>query len=242
MRRREVLTGLLLAGFSTHGEAQGPEKPYRIVILNLTLRADELNEFGPFPHYRAFFQELRRRGFDEKQDLVVVRLSAEGDTNRHSQIVGEAVAIHPDAIFAVGTRFMRLLKEVTTTAPVVGIATDPAGHGLIDSLARPGGNMTGISLDAGVEIVGKRLELLKEIDPRIERVGYLAPQFGWDGLHGEAMERLARTKGITLVGPPLQSPIEAAEYRRVFAAMAEQRAHAVFVSDYAENLGNRHLI
>ena len=102
--------------------------------------------------------------------------------------------------------------------------------------------MTGVSLDAGVEIVGKRLELLKEIDPRIERVGYLAPQAGWEGLHREAMERLARSADIALVGPPLRSPVQEAEYRRVFAAMAEQGIQAVFVSDYAENFGNRQLI
>ena len=101
---------------------------------------------------------------------------------------------------------MHLLKQ--TTVPVVGIATDPVGHGLVDSLARPGGNMTGVSLDAGVEIVGKRLELLKEIDRSVERVGYLAPQAGWGGAAREAMERLARSLGMALVGPPLQSPLQ----------------------------------
>ena len=119
-------------------------------------------------------------------------------------MVRKAVALQPNVIFAVGIRFMHLLKQ--TTVPVVGIATDPVGHGLVDSLARPGGNMTGVSLDAGVEIVGKRLELLKEIDRSLERVGYLAPQAGWEGLHREAMERLARSLGMALVGPPLQSP------------------------------------
>ena len=240
MRRRDLITTLLLSIFSSAASAQRHQKSYRIVILNLTLRTEELHEFGPFPQYTAFFGELRRNGFDEKQNLLVERLSAQGDADQHPQMVRKAVALQPNVIFAVGIRFMHLLKQ--TTVPVVGIATDPVGHGLVDSLARPGGNMTGVSLDAGVEIVGKRLELLKEIDRSVERVGYLAPQAGWEGLHREAMERLARSLGMALVGPPLQSPLQEAEYRRVFAAMAERGAQAIFVSDYAENFGNRHLI
>jgi putative ABC transport system substrate-binding protein len=157
-------------------------------------------------------------------------------------MIREAVALQPDVIFAVGIRFMRILKETASTIPVVGIATDPVGHGLVQSLARPGGNMTGVSLDAGTEIIGKRLELLREIAPRVTRVGYLAPKAGWEGLHGGAMHRLASQAGVTIIGPPLESPLQQTEYRRVFAAMAAGRADAVFVSDYAENFGNRRLI
>src|SRR5215204_5823061 len=144
IRRRDLLTTLLLVALSSQATAQQRGKPYRIVILNLTLRSDELHEFGPFPQYSAFFKELRQHGFDERQNLVVERLSAVGDADRHPQMVREAVALKPNAIFAVGIRFMRLLKQTTSTVPIVGIATDPVGHGLVDSLARPGGNMTGV--------------------------------------------------------------------------------------------------
>ena len=70
MRRRDLITTLLLSFFSSAASAQRHQKSYRIVILNLTLRTEELHEFGPFPQYTAFFGELRRNGFDEKQNLL----------------------------------------------------------------------------------------------------------------------------------------------------------------------------
>jgi putative ABC transport system substrate-binding protein len=223
-------------------DAQQRERKYRIVVLSLSVASAELTESGSFPQWRAFFKELRRFGYEEGRNLSIVRLSAEDRAERHPELIREAVALQPDVIFAVGLRFMRLLKQTISTSPVVGIATDPVGHKLVESLARPGGNMTGVSLDAGVELLGKRLELLKEMEPRITRVGYLAPQPGWEGLHGEVMERLARQAGLALLGPPLESPLQEPEYRRVFAIMANSGADAVFISDYAENFGNRRVI
>ena len=70
MKRRDLITTLLLSTFSSAASAQQHPKPYRIVILNLTLRTEDLHEFGPFPQYTALFRELRRNGFDEKQNLV----------------------------------------------------------------------------------------------------------------------------------------------------------------------------
>jgi putative ABC transport system substrate-binding protein len=137
---------------------------------------------------------------------------------------------------------LRVLKDANTTTPIVGMTSDPVGHGLVASLARPGANMTGVSLDAGMEILGKRLELLREIAPNMIRVGYLAPLPGWEGLHQQAMQGLAQNAAMKLVGPPLQSPINETEYRRVFEAMAQAHVDAVFVSDYGENFTHRAVI
>jgi putative ABC transport system substrate-binding protein len=139
-------------------------------------------------------------------------------------------------------RVLQHIKATTTTVPAVGSTSDPVGYGLAASLARPGGNITGISVDTGVEIYGKRLELLRELVPSAKTVAFLTPRDGWDNLFGKAAKEAARQQGLSLVGPPLDSPIGEAEYRRVFAAMIEQRPDALLVSDYGENMTHRRLI
>ena len=134
------------------------------------------------------------------------------------------------------------VKAATSTIPAVGSTSDPVGYGLAASLARPGGNITGISVDTGVEIFGKRLQLLRELVPGAKKVAFLTPRDGWDNILGKAAKEAAGQLGLSLVGPPLDTPVGEAEYRRVFAAMAEQRPDALLVSDYNENLVHRHLI
>ena len=134
------------------------------------------------------------------------------------------------------------VKAATSAIPAVGSTSDPVGYGLAASLARPGGNITGISVDTGVEIFGKRLQLLRELVPGAKKVAFLTPRDGWDNIFGKAAKEAAGQLGLSLVGPPLDTPIGEAEYRRVFAAMAEQRPDALLVSDYNENLVHRHLI
>ena len=134
------------------------------------------------------------------------------------------------------------LKAANAAIPVVGITSDPVGYGLAASLSHPGGNMTGVSIDAGIEILGKRVQLLMEAVPKASKFAYLAPPMGWEGNYGNAMRESASRVGIALVGPPLNSPIDESEYRRVLAAMIQQGVDVLFVSEYGENYTNRQLI
>ena len=84
--------------------------------------------------------------------------------------------------------------------------------------------MTGVSIDAGIELLGKRVQLLLEVAPKASKFAYLAPPMGWEGNYGNAMREIASRAGIALVGPPLNSPIDESEYRRVLAAMLQQGA------------------
>jgi putative tryptophan/tyrosine transport system substrate-binding protein len=134
-------------------------------------------------------------------------------------------------------------KAATTAIPIVGLMADPVVFGIVDSLAHPGGNITGISTDAGPEIWGKRLDLLREAAPGTSRAGFLASRFVWESPFGVARIRAAAQRlGISIIGPPLEGTLQEQEYRRVFEAMLQDRADALIVSDQAENFTYRKLI
>ena len=237
-----TLIGLAAVAAPLAARAQQGRKTYRIAILSLATDPADMTESSTNPIFRALFQELRRLGYVEGQNLVVERRSGLGRSERYPEIAREAVALNPDLIYATGLRLMLPLKAANAAIPVVGITSDPVGYGLAASLSHPGGNMTGVSIDAGIEILGKRMQLLMEAVPKTSKVAYLAPPMGWEGNYGNAMREIASRVGIALVGPPLNSPIDESEYRRVLAAMIQQGVDVLFVADYGENNVNRQLI
>ena len=118
---------------------------------------------------------------------------------------------------------------------------DPLEAGLATNLARPGGNLTGITLDAGIEIWGKRLELLKEAVPSTAKAAFLGMREGWEGSFGQFLRDAGRRLGISIVSmvPQAGTP---AEIERVFAEMGQQLADAVLVSGEGDLYAHRHLI
>jgi putative tryptophan/tyrosine transport system substrate-binding protein len=185
----------------------------------------------------VFFEELRRRGFVEGQNLVYERYSAEGRTDQFSELARDVVRSNPDLIFADMTSLVLALKAATTTIPIVAYMSDPVAAGIVPSLARPGGNITGVT-DTGPEFWGKYVELLKEAVPGLSSVGFLASRKGWELPEGAAMQEAARRVQISLIGPPLDYPLDAAEYRRVIAAIAQAGAQALIVFDQPQNYQN----
>src|SRR5262249_39417321 len=133
----------------------------------------DLTETSSLQLWRAFFQELRRLGYVEGRNLIVERYSGMGRTEHYAEVARDAVRSKPDLIFATPTVLVQHLRAATTTIPIVGIMGDPLGFGLVASLAHPGGNITGMSGEAGPEIATKRLEPLKEVFPSVSRVGLL---------------------------------------------------------------------
>jgi putative tryptophan/tyrosine transport system substrate-binding protein len=110
-------------------------------------------------------------------------------------------------------------------------------------LARPGGNVTGVSVDAGLEVWGKRLELLREAVPEsVSGVGYLASRDTLRNSQATAVQQAAKQLGILLIMIPLEGTVQEAEYRRAFEAMTQGHAHAIIISDQVENYAHRRLI
>jgi putative ABC transport system substrate-binding protein len=245
MRRRTFIAGLLVAAAAGRAQAQRTAKVYRIARIYPALPAAEAiklkNTKGSLQW--VFFEELRRLGFVEGQNLVFERYSAEGRTDQFSELARDVARSNPDLIIASQDALVLALKAATTTIPIVAMTGDPVANGIVSSLARPGGNITGVSGDAGPEISGKHVQLLREAVPGVSSVGYLAPRRIWEqNAEGAAMREAARRVLISLIGPPLDYPLDAAEYRRVIAAMAQAGAQALIVAASPQAYQNLRLI
>jgi putative ABC transport system substrate-binding protein len=118
---------------------------------------------------------------------------------------------------------------------------DPVPFGIVASLSRPGGNITGVNVEAGLDIWGKRLQVLREAIPRASRVGFLGSRQIWDLPQLGALREAARQMDISLLGPPLES-LQESEYRRVLGAMEQEQLNGVIVSDQLEHVTYRRLI
>jgi putative ABC transport system substrate-binding protein len=241
MRRRELIAGLLCIAAMKRAEAQQKATVYRIAVVSPSDPVSELNETG-HRYYRAFFQTLRQLGYVEGRNLTVERYSGEGQSEDFSKLAADVVRSRPDLIHAAGNRMASALNAATNTIPIVATLGDPVAGGLVRSMARPGGNITGTTVEAGSEIMGKYLELLREIAPASSRVAWLASRRLWDMSYAPVLAEVTQRTNISLIGPPLDAPIQEAEYRRVFAAMVQGGADALIVSSQPENLAHRRLI
>jgi putative tryptophan/tyrosine transport system substrate-binding protein len=122
----------------------------------------------------AFVKRLNELGWIEGRTVVIEYRWAEGNPQRFKEIAAELIQLKVDVIFAVGTEAALVAKQATTTIPIVfPVAGDPIGTSLVASLARPGGNVTGLS-DLVVDLASKRLDLLREVLPSLKRLGVLA--------------------------------------------------------------------
>jgi putative ABC transport system substrate-binding protein len=157
--------GLVLARVSS--EAQQPTKVPRIGYVT------ETGDFSsPSPNLEAFRQGLRDLGYVEGKNIVIEFRSAEGKPDRVPSLVAELVQLKVDVLVSQTTTGILAARQATKTIPIVMVTVqDPVARGLIDSLARPGGNVTGLT-SLTRDLSGKRLELLKEVVPRL-RVGVL---------------------------------------------------------------------
>jgi putative tryptophan/tyrosine transport system substrate-binding protein len=166
MRRRDVIK--LLGGIATlplAARAQQLKKIARIGFLGNSTAALEANLIGPFG------EGLRALGYEDGRNIVIEYRWAEGNYERFPSLVAELLASNVDVLVTAGTPASLAIKKATTSVPVVMIAAgDPIGTGLVPSLAEPGGNLTGLSSIAP-DLEGKRLELLREILPKLSHVG-----------------------------------------------------------------------
>jgi len=155
----------------------------------------------PFPRDApvnvAFFDELRRRGFIEGQNLAVEYRAFGLHFDLISQYAAELVKAQPDVIYAGGEVAIRAVQQATKTTPIVGISGDMVGEGLVESLARPNGNTTGISILA-TELDGKRQEILIEAVPGLRHMAALADSSTLTETKAHALQEAARARNIDL--------------------------------------------
>ncbi len=243
MKRRIFLSGLLLASASRFARAEPSAKIHRIAVVHPTRPTSELTEDGGISYFAVFFKELRRLGYTEGANLLVERYSGEGRTERYADLARDVVLSQPALIFAISTGIAQHFKATATTIPIVAYSrADPVASGLAQSLAQPGGNVTGVIPDFGADFWGKQLEVLKAILPTARKVAYLTPRRGWNMAEGTAIRKAAKQIAVELIGALLDDPVGEPEYRRAFAVMTQERVDAVMVNDAALNYTYQRLI
>jgi putative ABC transport system substrate-binding protein len=215
-------------------EAQQPKKVYRIGYLSVT------NPTAESTRTEAIRLALRKLGNIEGQNIVIEYRYGDAKPNRLPQLAVELVSLKVDIIVAAGgTNVVRAAKNATKTIPIVmaGQGIDPVEAGFVKSLARPGGNVTGLS-NPSRELPGKRLELLKEAVPKLARVAVLydpATQSSMRNLK-EIFPVAARSLGLTVRAWEVRS---AEDFENVFAALNKHRPDGLYVSGGALINSNR---
>jgi putative ABC transport system substrate-binding protein len=223
MDRRTFLagTGAVLLTEPLAAEAQQAGKVPRIGFLTTP------SPTAAAYYLEAFREGLRELGYVEGKTIAIEYRFAEGRAERLPALAAELVRLKVDVIVTGGPPAPEEAKQATSTIPIVfAVAGDPVGEGLVASLARPGGNITGLASIAA-EVVGKQLELLKEVVPKVSRVAVLLnPSHSAHPLMARQAEGAARALGVQLHILQAGSP---AEIDAAFAAMRSQRVGGVLV-------------
>ncbi len=217
-----TLTGGLLAA-PLAASAQQPSKVARVGFFYFGSRQSSLAA----GRYAAFLEGMRELGYVEGKNLIVEARFGESKPERLPGLAADLVRLKVDVIVATGSPTYRVLQRVTPTLPVVVTVTfDPVIEGLAASLARPGGNFTGLS-DTAADLGPKQLDLLKAVLPKLSRVGVLLNPDNMS--HPAQMARLmlaAQKVGVQVV---LAEAGTVAEIESGFASLARERAHAVIL-------------
>jgi putative ABC transport system substrate-binding protein len=225
--RRDFLSAasaavIVSAAAALAAAAQEPGRTSRVGFLGLRTRSDSASQL------EAFLQGLRALGWVEGQNIVIEYRWADGRADRLSALVTELIRLKVDVIHAGNTQAAVAAKNATSSIPIV-MATvgDPVTLGLVASLARPGGNVTGLSYGVSLDIVGKQLELLKEVVPKVRRVAVLSNPA--NPSHALALTQagdVAQTLGMDLQSQEARGHHE---FVNAFAAMTQERAGALYV-------------
>ena len=243
MRRREFI-GLVggAVALPLAARAQQPAvASKRLAIFSPSEPSALMNEHSDNRYYRALFAELRRLGHVEGQNLVVERYGRERNASGPAALAAEVVRNSPDVVYVVGPG-APFFKRETDKIPIVALTGDPIAAGLVQNLAHPGGNITGVSVDTGPSIHGKRIALLREMFPAMSKLSCLTLRIQWEGFQGPATRAAADAAGIPVVTSLIELPSTEAAYRDAVAQASRDGANAIMVGDNPDTMANRALI
>jgi len=227
MRRRNLLAGVPLAAAAIAlrraAAQQALSRPARVGFVYFGPR-----EHADFPTFKGVRQGLAELGYSEGRNLVIEERFAQSDPDRLPTAIAELLAIPVDVLLAIGTQTALSAQRRTGTVPIVFQSGDPVAVGLVQSLARPGGNLTGISILSG-EYSRKWLELLKDAVPRLHRVGVLSnPNNPVIRSELQGMRQAAGGLGIELTEFPVT---HSKDFDASLAAVASAGSEGLVVTD-----------
>jgi putative ABC transport system substrate-binding protein len=231
--RRALAAGVGAALLAPPARAQ---QPARLPVVGLVLPnvppAEMAGADPVSPLVRGFVQGLREQGWIEGRTVVIERRSAAGQPDRAPALVAELVARGVDVLAVGGARWLHeAARQATRTIPIVAIfPSDPVIDGQIASLARPGGNLTGVTYATGPEFAGKQVQLLREFAPAITRVAFLAVRTVLDQYRA-----MPHDGGPTIIPVPVEA---AGEYDQAFALIRRERADALMAAGGPPNVVN----
>jgi putative ABC transport system substrate-binding protein len=221
---RAGLAGVIAVSFllaPLAAEAQSAEKVWRIGVLSFTSFLSAAEK----PEIEAFRRGLRDHGYVEGQNLAIEFRSSEGKDESLPALATELVRLRVNVIATYGTKPTRAAKQATPDIPIVMLTVlDPIGAGLVANLARPGGNVTGLS-EISAELSAKRLELLKQCVPGVSMIGVLVDRnHPTNALELKNTESAARRLGLGIVAVdvPVSGPLEG-----VFTGLSRSRVNAL---------------
>ncbi|HSE89543.1 MAG TPA: ABC transporter substrate-binding protein [Candidatus Binatia bacterium] len=237
MKRKVTVHALcaMLFALCVSAEAQQPKNVYRIGVLS--------PRSGIEPNDEVFRQQLREFGYVEGQNLLIEWRFSKGKQELYHEFAADLVRLRLDCIVVSGIGAAQATKQATSAIPIVmsNASDDPVRQGLISSLARPGGNITGFT-DIASELAGKRLELLKEAFPKISRVAHLSARANAPGAASlKEIETAARWFGVRVQALELPGPDD---LENAFRAAVKGRADGLivaahgFINSYRERIVN----
>ena len=214
----------LILSLLTTTHAADAQRPAKVPRIGWLLQGSP----SPWVPFDAFRKGLRERGWVEGQNIAIDERWAEGRSELLPDLVADLIRLKVDVIVAPGPLAARAAKQATTELPIVILGVgDALGQGLVTSLARPGGNITGLS-EQYSDLVTKWLELLKEAVPEASRVAVLAmaPFWSAQGQSWQALQRAAKTMQVTIQRVEVREPDE---FEHAFAAMTREYAEALIM-------------
>jgi putative ABC transport system substrate-binding protein len=245
MRRRVVITliggGVVCALWPQR--ARAADRVYRIAFVVPTGQFVDAREGDATKSVVAgFLQGLREFGYVDGKNMKFEFYSAEGKLGQIDDIAARVLETSPDVILAAGggaNEVAHAFQRRTQTVPIVmANSSDPAAQGLVASLARPGGNITGFSGNTGPEFEAKRLQLLREVAPNATRVAYLGLKLDWESPAAIGVRNAAERLGMTL----LHAEHTQSDYDDAFAFMVREQLQGLFVARNPWNYSNRRAI
>jgi putative ABC transport system substrate-binding protein len=227
-RRKLIIAlgaGALTAPFGSFAQQQG--KIWRVGFLALRSPTASI----PVASYGAFLQGMRELGYVEGKNLIIERRLAEGKVERLPDLAAELVQLKVDVIVTAGAQPTSAAHKATTTIPIVmGNSIDPVGSGFIVSLARPGGNITGLSNLIG-DLSPKHFEMLRSMVPKLSRVAILMnPTNSGHAMILKTVQTAAQKSGVKILPVQARSP---QEIESAFSTMTKHNAEAVIVANDA---------
>ena len=219
------------------GYAQLGKKVYRVAFVGANGPQAQIRELSIT---KAFMLGMRDLGYFEGENIQYVLRSTEGKiAERTGPMVAEFAAMGVDVVLVASSVIAKEMLRYTSTMPIVmAVSADPVADGIVSSLARPGGSVTGFSNQAGPELEAKRLQLLQEIAPTMVRVAHLATKKEWDDVQGKALQTASQKLGMTpyLVENSLTNSTEA------FRSLESEPPDAIVVSNSTSNWVTRQSI